>query len=214
MVTLDSALALLPRAELFAMQKDGEVSFIANQALVADVCLTPEVKSRLVCLTDPDRLILCGYSALWAAGLCAEPRRHEVLLRPGKRPRNATEDTHTVRELRVAHGDVIHASDGTARLTPERALCDALRLDSRDDDRVAQECADIMQRANISVASMRRRLTQSEATSYRNRALMRLAFIDAINVIDAVDTTHRVENTLEVASIPGFEDKTTQGETL
>ena len=196
------------------MKLDGEVVTVGRRTVSIADCLTTERKTELACSVDSERFILSGWSALWAAGLCCEPSRHEVVLRPGKRPRGHTEDELVVHDLALRDGDLVDYGAPGARMHPIRAVCDVLRFDETDDQILIQLVIPILNELNVTTERVRNAIATEKTLPYRKRAIRRLALIDAINVIDAVNTTHGVENSFEMARISGLEHKSAEGQTL
>lgn len=196
------------------MTLDGETVTVGRRTVSITDCLTPERKTELACSIDAERYILSGWSALWAAGLCSEPSRHDVVLRPGVRPRGHTEDELVVHDLALRNGDLIDYGVRGARLHPIRALCDVLRFDETEDEYLIRLVTPILSALNITTEHMRATIAMEKTLPYRKRALRRLALVDAIDVINAVDTTHGVEYALEVARIPSLKHKPAEGQTL
>lgn len=212
--SLDDLIGLLPESEQRCMKLDGEAVSVGRRTVSITDCLTPERKTELACSIDAERYILSGWSALWAAGLCSEPVRHDVVLRPGVRPRGHAEDELIVHDLSLRDGDLIDYGARGARLNPIRALCDVLRFDDAEDEYLVRLVTPILGALNITTEHVRASITMEKTLPYRKRAVRRLALIDAIDVIDAVNATHGVENALEVARVPGLKHKPAEGQTL
>lgn len=185
-------IGFLSAPEQRSMQLDGEAVAIAHSSVSVSEFLTPERKTELACAIDAERFVLSGWSALWAAGLCSEPSRHDVVLRPGMRPRGHAEDELAVHELVLREGDLIDYGVRGGRLHPLRALCDVLRFDEQDDERLILTVLPLIEALGVSTAHVREVIATERALPYSKRALRRLALIDAINVVDTVDSAYGV----------------------
>ena len=207
MPTTDALLELIPRAELRAMARDGELYFLADSPTPTDTPADVAHKLELVCSPEPHKLIASGWSALWISGACAEPTVHQVCLRAGTRPRTSTEDVRSVSEFVLTDTDVIEAGSTGARMTSERALMHVLRQDERNDFSVANDVAIALEALGISSDSIRHRILDSRSLPFSTRALRRLALVDAVDVVDAFDIADCVEHVAEVLGVAHLESE-------
>ena len=214
MSTLDSLLEIIPRAEMSAMARDGDLYFLVDSPTPTDSPADLRRKLELVCSPEPHKLIASGWSALWIAGAASEPRVHQVCMRPGTRPRTSTEDLRLVSEFVLGEDDVVEAGATGARMTPLRALTHVLRHDDRTDHSVASGVALSLSVLGISRAAVRARIVDQHPLAFTSRALRRLALVDAIDVVHAIDATNSVEHTLEVTRVTRLKNKPAERQTV
>lgn len=195
------------------MRLDGEVFAFGDSYLLSDNPGTSQGKVAMVCQSDPAGLIASGWSALWVHGVAGQPVKHEVCVRMKHRAIHRTESTRVVRELKYHTTEVIEFAHGAA-LTIERAVCDVLRLDHRGDETVVVEVAAVIHYAHINTRGCRAILKATAKLPYRVLAEKRLALIDAIHVVNAIDATHGIEHALEVHRVTGLKNESAKRETL
>jgi len=206
---LDSLISQLPPAERVAMVHDGEIFGLIDAEFPIDTVTTPQQKAHAVCHPAPSALIASGWSALWVAGCAGAPTRPEATMRARRRPNHVTENSRSVRETAHHPDDIINFPAGAA-FTVERALVDILKSDPRNDNDLAPAIARVLYVSGVTVETLAARLNREKSSPFCRIALRRLAFVDAVNVVDTINATNRVEHALKVTSVTRLEDKAAQ----
>ncbi len=195
--------------ELQSMRLDGDVFNIADGFVYADVPTCPETKALVVTLKNPARLAASGQSALWCVGLSPEPRIHTVSLCGGIRANHETLSKRRVRELAAVENGLQWV--GTARMhDSKRAFVDLLRDPHVIQTDVTDTIIRVCRHDHRLCLEVQQLLRGMEHRPNAVRALRRLALAHSVDVVDGVDATHSVENTLEVNSVTHLEHKTTE----
>lgn len=196
-------------AELSAMRLDGEL-FLSHGALItAD---EPDVLSTRVRIARgfaPPQYILADTSAAWVwQATPTPPPEPEFCQRTDSRGTDRMNSFRSKRYLRLRPDDVVGTVHGDV-LSPWRTLLGLLRWEPTLSPETVTA---LLERADESFASAGARIDREMAINqrgYYQQPLSRFALGigNAVDVVDRVDSTDRVEHSVEMGDIAHFEDK-------
>ncbi len=227
----------LPPVELDAARIDGQL--FAVDDWFAPIDEADDIRLRAAALSHlvPDRMIAERSSALWVYGARGRaPYRHQLCIDSSNRTAHNLSSRFEYRECKLEPVDIVQF--GSLRVTSHlRTAIDLLRtcepFGAADADDVlavlklgGSEVSDCLQRirAQPRYPGIRRRSPvqrgSSVARSVRRAdtvwrlAVGRSARTDAIDVVDGVDPSYRVQHAVEVCRIAHFEDETAECESV
>lgn len=183
----------LPLAELSAACRDGDLVKLDDAYICVDEPDRSELRADALRTVLPDipasrHLVAIGWSAAWIYGAVLDaPWQQEVCVRADERATIRLPPRFRLRELRLRDDDEVVIA-GLRVTTPRRTL------------------QDLEQRATRSSEfnAARRHL--------RRLATRELATVDAVHVIDRIDATDSVEDTLQVSGVPHLENESRDSE--
>lgn len=154
-------------AERCALHLDG---IITRNGEFLDVAETPHSRALRTLGDLNDRLVLTGFSAAWALGACAEPRRHAASYR---RCRTHVPDKidFVIEQRHLTESDLCGFFT-----TPLRTTIDLLRSNAPDDE-VLTTISRLMNQHLIEPHIIHDVLESSLRLPYRHRALNRLRLL-------------------------------------
>lgn len=205
----------LPTAELSAARLDGELFAVAD-------CFTPvdvpeQAVSRALALAQglSSRLIIELHSAAWVFGATDEaPVFPQYCSTADARAKPAAIRRLAVREV-VIEPDEIACFDGVRVTSPLRTACDLARTTSEFDTHTQLMVLRLLQLAEASVddcmalLERRRNLPGKRRTLDRLRSMTvpRSAVADAVDVVDGIDASDSVQDSVKVGGVPHLEDE-------
>lgn len=204
-------------AELHAARLDGELFCIDERFSPVDEADTNWLRATALRSLVGKRLVAELDSALWIHGLSpAPPPVHTMCVLRSDRVKFAPSPRFTLREITHAPGDTVMIA-GLAVTVPARVLYD-LAFIERSDPRAAHR---ILSRWPSLAAECARRVRAAQNLPGKCLALERLAAwagyenadsgssagADPVDVVDRIDSAHRIEHTIEVRGVAHFEDE-------
>jgi len=204
-------------AERSACTLDGEMSAVGNFHIVSDLPDDFLLRARIVGLPMDRRCITASWSAAWVHGAIPfPPLQHTVALRDGLRLRFDPAKRYTITQMSFFAGDVM-GSPGAFVTTPLRTAIDLARF-STGEPRLSTTLNQLVGLAQTDMASVSEVLERANHLPYKQRAYRRmasaLAFADTINVVDGVNPSHAVQESIKMHSVTHLKDKPAQGETF
>jgi hypothetical protein len=191
------------------MRLDGEGFSVAETIMLSDTPPTPGLRARGVVPDDVQLYAVCGLSALWVHGIVSEPRRHSITLLTPKRPSHAVLNTRIVRELDLAKVTLVDF-DGRKCLSVLDAAEEVARNPFIPTPVATQAIAfAIAQRSGL-LDDLRCRVNRLPAAPYTELARTRLAVANAIDIVDGVNATNRIEHSLQVDDIAHLKDESAE----
>lgn len=195
--------------ELQALRLDGELSHSLASLNTAE---NPLTRAKRILGGDSHRIVLCSWSAAWAWGCAPEPHPHLVTYRTTRihiPPR-----TGIVVEQRTLTEDDVD----DWMTTPLRTVCDLLKV-SADEGPVVRAVSALMLQHALSEHDVWNRILSNPTASHKqliSRRMRRVAlsFGNSIHVVDRVDSTNRIEDTIEMSSVTHFKDETAERESI
>jgi hypothetical protein len=214
-------------AELAAMRLDGEVFRVDQCASPIDEVSSPSLRAAALALELPPRLIVEQRSAAWLWGaLATPPVRHEVCADIGARTRPPDWRRLAIREVVIGSDDVIEL-DGLKVTTPVRTATDIVRFSPDFGPEDADIVTSLMNDWGFGVGDCEASMSARKNLPNRHIALTRLgqlfettshyvklAGADAVDVVDGVDPSHRIQHSVKVRRVAHFEDEPAEGETV
>jgi hypothetical protein len=201
--------AAYPPAIVSALRLDGEAFFAAETIVFSDTPSTPGRRARAVVPDDVDLYGVCGLSALWVQGVISEPRRHSITLLTPKRPSHAVLNTRIVRELDLTNATLVDY-EGRKCLSVLDAAEEVARNPFIPTSVATQAIAfAIAQRSGLH-DDLRCRVNRLPAAPYTELARTRLAVANAIDIVDGVNATNRIEHSLQVDDIAHLKDESAE----
>ena len=209
-----SELSRFSTAERFALVRDGHA--VVSEGIVCTVDTLPGPRLRLDAhLTlDRDDAVAIEQSALWVLGVSpAAPHDLQAAGLDGVRLYAGSSEAR-VRELKIQRSDCTSYGNKLVS-SPDRTAADIARY-SPDDTAALAQLAELSQKAPYDTDVALSIVGRTAHLPFARRARERLgaALADAVGVVDAINTTNSVEETIEVAGVAHLEDEPVQGQTL
>lgn len=198
-----------------ALMHDGDV--LGN--LLIDAPMTWISRLGILSVQMPRDMAICSWSAAWVhLGQGKQPSTLHVCPGRGQRPPRLPRHVFTVHESRLSPGDLCYSAHGSVT-SPLRTLKDLARFaicDSFDQER--ELLATMRQLALLDVQAFNAEVKHVKGlkpSARLTRAKRRfLSLADAINVIDSVDASNCVENSIEMHGVTHFEHETTNSQSV
>jgi len=211
-----SDLSQFPPAERWALVRDGHA--IVTDGIICTVDALPGTGLRLDAhltthMVDPNHVdaVVIEQSALWVLGAASEaPRQLFIAGLDGTRLYVGAGKVQ-VRELTLYRSDCL--SFGNRLVTnPARTAADIARH-SPDDDMALAELTALERQTGFTSQEALAILGRTVHLPFARRGRRRLgaALAHAVGVVDAVDASNGVEQSVEVAGVTHFKDKPIEG---
>jgi hypothetical protein len=210
-------------AELCAARLDGDLFAIADCYSPVDLPEQPADRARAVAQQLSERVIVERLSAAWVFGAMTDPpREHQYCSAADARAKPSTLRRLTLREV-VIDADEVVVLGGVRVTSPLRTACDLVRSAAQFDAALQLVVLQLLNLAGasvdecIAVLDRRRNLPGKVRTLNRLRSLALMtdsAVADAVDVVDRVDPSNRIEHPVQVRGVPHFEDELAEGQTI
>jgi hypothetical protein len=213
----------LPMAELCAARLDGDLFAIADCFSPVDLPEQPADRARAAAQRLSERVIVERLSAAWVFGvMAAPPREHQYCSAADARAKPSTLRRLTLREVVIDEDEVV-VLGGVRVTSPLRTACDLVRSAPQFDAALRLMVLRLLSLAGasiddcVAVLDRRRNLPGKVRTLDRLRSLALptdSAVADAVDVVNRVDSSHRIEHPVEVRGVAHFEDELAERQTV
>lgn len=213
----------LPTAELCAARLDGDLFAIADCFSPVDLPEQAADRAQAAAQQLSERVIVERLSAAWVFGVMgAPPSEHQFCSAADARAKPATLRRLVVREV-VIEDDEVVVLGGVRVTSPLRTACDLVRSSADFDASLQLIVLRLLGLAGASVDDCVTLLNRRRNLPGKGRTLDRLrslalpadsAVADAIDVVDRVDSPHRVEHPVEVRGVSHLEDELAEREAV
>jgi hypothetical protein len=201
-------------AELCSLRLDGEVYRVDDCAAAIDEIESAAQRAAALRRQLPDRLIAERLSAAWVWGALADPPAiHEVCSDIEARTRPTVQPALRIREV-VIDGDEVAWLAGIQVTTPLRTAIDLARFSATWSLELSRTISRLMAIGQFTAAQCSTAMNRRRNLPGKVVALERLARTDAVDVVDGVDATHRVEHAVEVRGVAHFKDESAEREAV
>lgn len=204
----------LPLAELLAARLDGELFALDRGFAPVDLPDTALRRAESLAVGLNPRLIAEQHTAAWVWGaLTTPPTPHEFCTALDARIAHRAARWMNVREVVIDHTDV--AVVGPLTLTTRLRTCvDLARFSAAFGDREVRAIRSLMRNGGFSTRECLSLLNRRRNLPGKVLAAERLSRVDAVHVIDRIDSAHGVQDPIKVGRITHLEDVTTERKAL
>jgi hypothetical protein len=203
-------------AELCAARLDGDLHPVGGAWVPIDEPDLPAFRAQIVAKGVPRPLIIERMSAAWVhGGVHAPPRRAQFCVPIDARVAAIADATFELREVRLADDEIVTV--GGIRCTSlVRTAYDLLRDVSLADALVSRTVAAMLARRPTLEGHVRARLDAATRLPHKARAYARFrsAVADAVDVVDGVDASHRVQHSIKMRGVAHLEDEAADREPI
>lgn len=210
----------LPEPERQAMRLDGELYRLADGYVSIAVPDVPASRAAATLARRPRRLIAARGTAAWIWGAApVAPARGEYIVDLSARWRPAPAEGLDVVESVIRPGDVV-ALGGVLATTPMRTVIDLARFRAvfTPADAAAVRALALLDGFSaqdaITAMDRGRNLAGKQLAAARLEEALGSAGVDPVHVVDRVDSTHRVEQAVEVHGVAHLEDETAESQSV
>lgn len=204
----------LPLAELLAARLDGELFALDRGFSPIDLPETSLRRAEALAGGLNERLIAEQHTAAWVWGaLSSPPVLHEFCTALDARVAHRAARWMSVREVVIDEMDV--TAHGTLRLTtPLRTCIDLARFSVRFGELEVHAVRALMGIGGFGTAECLNALERRRNLPGKVLAAERLARVDAVHVIDRVNSTYRVQNPVKVGRVTHLENVAAKRQSL
>jgi hypothetical protein len=208
-----------PAAELAALRLDGEVYRVDGGFAAIDMVPGPRLRATALATVLPAKLIAEQRSAAWVWGAAQDPPTlHEVCANTAARTRPPHSTHLVVREVVIERQDIAVIA-GLSLTTPLRTAIDLARIVIDWGDTEYRMAAALMRIGKFTAAECAIAMNQRRNLPNKLLAMRRLVaaseFSDSarahpIDVVDRIDSSHGIENPVEVGRVTHLEHESAE----